>query len=332
MTNSFSRLHQSIVSCYDLEDLRTLCFTLDVEYDDLRGETRSDKARELIRYMRRQGRLDELLEQILKDCPNQSSQLELDAEDLRTPRVLYVEWSIWESFRPLPLSFLGLVVVLIVATLAVVNPFDSKPIDTLIPSLTDTPMPTLEPTATLAPVFLYIDQGVGDDTYSPDGWMGDAVHGRVSFDPSWEQNPYSGQTCIRIEYTFQVEGWAIIYWLYPENNWGDNRAGGLDLTGADRLTFWARSDEPDAKITVLIGGIGYPPMDGGNDCSNPSAPYPDSVCPKITVTEPLSTHWRKYEIDLHQYNPDLSHVVGGFGWYAEDKVIIYLDDIVYEFD
>ena len=35
------KLYQTILDGFDLEELRTLCFYLDVEYDDLRGEGRA---------------------------------------------------------------------------------------------------------------------------------------------------------------------------------------------------------------------------------------------------------------------------------------------------
>jgi len=42
-------------------ELRTLCFDLQVDYEDLAGETKPDKARELIQYLERRGRLPELV-------------------------------------------------------------------------------------------------------------------------------------------------------------------------------------------------------------------------------------------------------------------------------
>jgi len=55
------RLYQALVAHFDLEELRTLCFKLGVGYDDLRGEGREAKARELVRYMsRRTGGLAQL--------------------------------------------------------------------------------------------------------------------------------------------------------------------------------------------------------------------------------------------------------------------------------
>lgn len=57
---TFSELHQALISCYDLEEFRTLCAQLGVSFDDLRGEGRQAKTRELILWMQRHGRLDEL--------------------------------------------------------------------------------------------------------------------------------------------------------------------------------------------------------------------------------------------------------------------------------
>lgn len=46
---------------FTLPDLEDLCFEMDVSWDDVRGETLSEKARELTRYCQSQGRLPELL-------------------------------------------------------------------------------------------------------------------------------------------------------------------------------------------------------------------------------------------------------------------------------
>jgi hypothetical protein len=54
-------LHQFLDSHYDDEDLRTLCFALGYEYDNLPAEGKANKMRELIRYLNHRGRLNELL-------------------------------------------------------------------------------------------------------------------------------------------------------------------------------------------------------------------------------------------------------------------------------
>ena len=177
---------------------------------------------------------------------------------------------------------------------------------------------------------VYTDAGDQNNHFSPSGWMGDAQYpNRISFMDCWNYDRHRGHAAIRIAYPRGAMGWAGLYWLQPMNNWGNDPDGGYDLTGADRLTFYARSDIQGAPVKFLIGGIGYR---NGTSCSRPLESYPDSVCPKIEEEKILNTTWTKYVIDLNQYPRDLSNVVGGFGWVADRSVIFYLDDIVYEFD
>jgi hypothetical protein len=59
---SFADLHQALIDRYDLEELRTLCAQLGIPFDDLRGEGRQAKARELILWLKRHDRLEELID------------------------------------------------------------------------------------------------------------------------------------------------------------------------------------------------------------------------------------------------------------------------------
>ncbi|MBI4675793.1 MAG: hypothetical protein HY741_29490 [Chloroflexi bacterium] len=189
--------------------------------------------------------------------------------------------------------------------------------------------PNLPPPPKPGPTFpVYTEAAAQDNHYVPSGWMGDGtVAGRMSLSECWTDNPYSGKTAIRIAYTKEAIGWAGIYWVHPAENWGD-RPGGIDLRGAKRLTFWAKSDTQDARVKFIVGGVGYP---NGTDCEHPSEPYPDSVCPKIEKEFALGPTWKKYTIKLPQ-GRNLNRVVGGFGWVSEKPVTFYLDDIVYEFN
>jgi hypothetical protein len=56
-----ARLRQFIQDHYSLDELHTLCFDMGFEYEDLPGETRSAKARELVDHMRRRDQLDRLI-------------------------------------------------------------------------------------------------------------------------------------------------------------------------------------------------------------------------------------------------------------------------------
>lgn len=57
---STSQLLQFIIDKFDREEMRTLCWELGVDYDNLRGEGKAGKARELVAYMQRYDRLPEL--------------------------------------------------------------------------------------------------------------------------------------------------------------------------------------------------------------------------------------------------------------------------------
>ena len=56
------KLHQILDGRFDETELRNLCFHLDVDYESLPGEGRANKARELISYLERRGRLSRLVE------------------------------------------------------------------------------------------------------------------------------------------------------------------------------------------------------------------------------------------------------------------------------
>jgi len=58
MAEHLTRLHRFIVKHHNLEELRTLCFELDVRYDDLGGEGISARARELALRLGRQKRAE----------------------------------------------------------------------------------------------------------------------------------------------------------------------------------------------------------------------------------------------------------------------------------
>jgi len=45
---------------YTLDEMKTLCFKLFVDYDNLGGDTKSAKARELILHLERGGRIEDL--------------------------------------------------------------------------------------------------------------------------------------------------------------------------------------------------------------------------------------------------------------------------------
>lgn len=77
--------------------------------------------------------------------------------------------------------------------------------------------------------------------YIPSGWMGDDFD--LSVDEHWTNRPFSGDSCVRITYSADKsrgQGWAGIYWQALPNNWGSQN-GSYDLSGATKLTFYARA-------------------------------------------------------------------------------------------
>ena len=190
------------------------------------------------------------------------------------------------------------------------------------------------------PFYVYKDASSGENHFSPSGAMGDfSVSG---IDNYCKEAPYAGSTCIKITYEVKPEqayGWAGLYWQYPPNNWG-NIPKSYDLTGAARLTFWARGKYGGEVISKFqVGGIAGKYRDSGVISIGP-------------VT--LSKQWRKYVINLREMNNSiiisnedkecwpfmepLSRIIGGFCWAINLKannsrgITFYLDEIRFEND
>lgn len=58
--NTLTQIHQQLVANFDEEELKTLCLSLGLSYDDLPASGRVNKARELVTYLARRGRLPDL--------------------------------------------------------------------------------------------------------------------------------------------------------------------------------------------------------------------------------------------------------------------------------
>ena len=170
------------------------------------------------------------------------------------------------------------------------------------------------------PFSLYDDKGSRGNHFVPSGFM---PNGKcVSFNDAWQEGCYDGETCVKIVYDVECsradQKWAGVYWLNPPNNWG-SRDGGFDLTGATKLTFWAKGEQGGEQIEEFkVGGIG--------------GDYPDSDTAVIGPVI-LSSEWRKYSIDLR--GKDLSYISGGFSWATNVDVnprscTFYLDRIRFE--
>jgi hypothetical protein len=76
MTTLTGKLRQLLAERFSQEELRTLFFDLNVEYDDLPGRTRVDKARELVAHLQRRRRVDNLLAYMAQNRPDLQPELE----------------------------------------------------------------------------------------------------------------------------------------------------------------------------------------------------------------------------------------------------------------
>lgn len=65
-------LRQNIIWSFNDGELRTLCFDLGVDYDNLPGDGKENKARELISYCERHGNVVELVNRCIEVRPNTS--------------------------------------------------------------------------------------------------------------------------------------------------------------------------------------------------------------------------------------------------------------------
>jgi hypothetical protein len=169
------------------------------------------------------------------------------------------------------------------------------------------------------PFYVFADSRSINNHYIPSGWMGD--YGDIKYDGTSKEDPYLGDTCVKIVYTGQgAQGarWAGIYWQNTANNWGTVDAG-FDLSKATKLTFWARGAKGAERIEEFkVGGI------MGEYSDSDSA----SIGPVI-----LNKEWTQYSIDLK--GKDMSYVIGGFCWATNVDVnpegaTFYLDEIKFE--
>ncbi|MFN8474613.1 MAG: CHAT domain-containing protein [Anaerolineae bacterium] len=63
-------LRQAMTDRMSTDEVEALCFDLGIDVDNLGGDTKSAKIRELIQYMQRRGRLDDLTAQLAKQRPD----------------------------------------------------------------------------------------------------------------------------------------------------------------------------------------------------------------------------------------------------------------------
>ena len=164
------------------------------------------------------------------------------------------------------------------------------------------------------PFTVYDDKGSANNHYIPSGWMGNTA--AVKMDDGCTDNPHGGKTCLRFEYSAS-DNWAGVVWQDPANDWGD-QAGGYNLTGAKKLSFWARGDKGGETVTVKFGII-------GSDKKFSDSGHGET--PELKLTK----EWKEYTIDLA--GKDLTRIKSGFVWSLAGQgspVVFYQDDIQFQ--
>lgn len=167
------------------------------------------------------------------------------------------------------------------------------------------------PKATLP--FAIFDEGA-PTVFIPSGYMGNA--GAIKMDENWKGNPHSGTSAIKVLYG-APDNWGGVVWQSPLNDWGD-LPGGRDLSGAKKLSFWARGDKGGEEVTFQFGLLAK------------DKKYFDTATGKLDKVK-LTTEWKRYEIDLA--GADLSRIKTAFTWVVAGQgapITFYLDDIKWE--
>jgi hypothetical protein len=149
--------------------------------------------------------------------------------------------------------------------------------------------------------------------YVPTGWMGN--NQAIAMDEKSTTLPHQGAACLKVEYK-APDNFGGVVWQNPANNWGD-QSGGRDLTGAKKLTFWARGENGGEKVEFKFGVL------------DKSKKFFDTGSGATAVS--LTKDWKQYDIDLQ--DKDMSRIITGFGWVLAGQgapVTFYLQDIQYE--
>ena len=116
--------------------------------------------------------------------------------------------------------------------------------------------------------------------------------------------------CMKIDYC--GGGWVGLCWQNPQGEW-DERVGGVNLSSADKLEFWARGERGGEHVGFGVGGL----------CGKMIS---DTLSKEIKDIE-LTSDWKRYEIDLRDY--DLSLVKTTFKFWMDRQQTFYLKNIYF---
>jgi hypothetical protein len=92
-------LYELLLRHFSLDELRTLCFRLGVDFDSVEGNGKAGKARELVLLMKRQDRLLDLIEEIQLMRPNVQFAVPHDKSGSSTPVSQATDITMADVFR-----------------------------------------------------------------------------------------------------------------------------------------------------------------------------------------------------------------------------------------
>jgi hypothetical protein len=189
---------------------------------------------------------------------------------------------------------------------------------------------------------VYTDGGAGGNHFVHLARMGSDV----TINGSFTDTVRSGSTAVKNSFSpSRSDSWGGWYFqngvlladdVIPRDNWGDYPNAGYDLSGATKLTFWARGAKGGERVEFFVFGVGGDPETGVSIAVYPDHEAKVTTCGRLVspcyVT--LANTWRPYTITLTGL--DLSYVIGGFGWVTNapqnsgQSITFYLDDIRYD--
>ncbi|WP_404362078.1 hypothetical protein ACIHQR_19875 [Corallococcus coralloides] len=161
-----------------------------------------------------------------------------------------------------------------------------------------------------------------DGTWAASGYMGDGSTEGLLVDEPVCATPRPGSglgACHKFTYKKGGNGWAGVFWQYPEGNWSKDtppKPGFLVPDGAKAVTFYAWSEKGGETVDFFVG---YGPNSR------------DGFEVKLSPQAVLTTAPTKYTLDISKIR--YADVAAGFGWSAgglDEPFVFYIDDIQWQ--
>ncbi|MDR1601067.1 MAG: hypothetical protein LBS42_01390 [Tannerella sp.] len=192
--------------------------------------------------------------------------------------------------------------------------------------------PAVQAVAATRTVYVYRDYNDNANKFTQPAWMGSDYK---NIPPMYHRaEGIDGSTGIEATVNFAHHTWGGYFFTVPVFDKGADRPRpcygndnvGIDLSGAQKLTFHARGLEGGELVEFFTAGLGE-----GSTCK-----YPDSSRKISLGYVRLTAEWKKYEINLSGRN--LSRIACGFGWVSnreqnagKTKISFRFDEVRFEF-